>query len=77
MAVYAERPTDEQTKSHFQLSACICCHGDKVYLATNNMQTSIGSRSLCTKYELHRPTDSRVMNVRVCCHGNKIYMRTK
>ena len=41
----------------------------------NNTQSRIGQRNLCTKYELHRPSDSRVMNVCICCHGlqsNKI-----
>ena len=31
----------------------------------NNTQSCIGPRNLCTKYELHRPSNSRVMNVSV------------
>ena len=43
----------------------------------NNTQSRIGQRNLCTKYELHRPSNSRVMNVCICCHGNKVYKATK
>ena len=31
----------------------------------NNTQSCIGPMNLCTKYELHRPSDSRVMCVSV------------
>ena len=31
----------------------------------NDTQSGIGPRKQCTKYELHRPSNSRVMNVSV------------
>ena len=40
-----------------------------------NKQPCIGPRNLCTKYELHRPSNSRVMNVCICCHGNKVFTK--
>ena len=39
----------------------------------NNTQSRMGSRNLCTKYELHSPSNSRVMSVCFCWHGNKVY----
>ena len=42
----------------------------------NNTLSRIGPRNLCTKYELHRPSNSIVMNVCICCHGNKVYKAT-
>ena len=39
----------------------------------NDTQSRIGPRNQCTKYELYRPSNSRVMNVCICCHGNKVY----
>ena len=38
----------------------------------NNTQCRIGTRKLCNKYELHRPSNRRV----ICCHGNKVYKPT-
>ena len=43
----------------------------------HNTQNPIGPMKLCTKYEIHRATNSRVTNVCLCCHGNKVYKSTK
>ena len=33
---------------------------------------AVASRDLCTKYEVHLPSNNKNINICLCCHGNKV-----
>ena len=37
---------------------------------------AVASRDMCTKCEVHSPSDSKDISICLCCHGNKVSIAT-